>query len=45
MLTLIVICLIIVTLIYYKDKTKITKELEKIEKENGEFYINKKKKK
>ena len=34
-LGIIIILFLVVTILYYKDKTKITKELEKIEKQNG----------
>lgn len=42
-LAIIATLFIIVTIIYFKDKNKIVKELNKIEKENG--TANKKKKK
>ena len=43
-LGVIITLLLIVTIIYYKDKNKITKELEKIEKENGTIKKNRKRK-
>ncbi len=43
-LGVIIILLLIVTIIYHVDKNKITKELIKIEKENGTLKDNTKKK-
>jgi len=43
-LGMMLVLLLIVTIIYHKNRIKITKELEKIEKENGVSYKSKKKK-